>query len=384
MKPWQYAQAVDAVRHLFAMIGSPVAEAVDWQFWRDSAKELPPQHPTLARHSAEPVQTDSGSPSPGSPSEAVASLTAVIRQRNYSIRTEQAYRAWVERFLRFSRGVDPRSVGAQEVRAFLQSLAVEGRVSASTQNQALNALVFFYERVLRQPLGDLGGFARAKRPRRLPLVLSRGEVARLIEKLEGVHGLMGALLYGTGMRLMECVRLRVKDVDFDYRQIVVRDGKGQKDRVVPLPQKLVDPLHQHLDKVRALHEDDLAQGAGAVFLPDALERKYPGAARQWGWQYVFPSGRLSVDPRSGAARRHHLHENGLQKAMHRAARAAGFAKPVNCHALRHSFATHVLESGYDIRTVQELLGHADVGTTMIYTHVLNRGGQGVRSPLDSL
>jgi len=272
--------------------------------------------------------------------------------------------------------------GAGQVKAFLQALAVVGRVAASTQNQALNALVFFYDQVLEQPLGELGAFARAKRPQRLPVVLSRDEVMRLLTGLHGMHATMGALLYGTGMRLMECVRLRVKDVDFGYGQIVVRDGKGQKDRVVPLPVRLVEPLRAHLEKMRGLHRDDLVLGAGAVFLPDALARKYPNAAREWGWQYVFPASRLAADPRDGTVRRHHLHETSLQKAVRAATRAAGIEKPVSCHALRHSFATHMLEGGYDIRTVQELLGHSDVKTTMIYTHVLNRGGLGVVSPLD--
>ena len=243
---------------------------------------------------------------------------------------------------------------------------------------------FFYSQALEQPLGVLGSFIRAKRPQRLPVVLTRGEVLRLLDQLEGTYRLMASLLYGTGMRLMECLRLRVKDVDFAYRQIVVRDGKGQKDRVTPLPDKLIEPLRAHLEQVKVLHEADLSQGNGEVFLPSALARKYPNAAREWGWQYVFPSGRLSVDPRSGAIRRHHLHENGLQKAVKQAATVARLTKPANCHALRHSFATHLLETGYDIRTVQELLGHSDVSTTMIYTHVLNRGGKGVVSPLDAI
>jgi integron integrase len=270
------------------------------------------------------------------------------------------------------------------VTAFLEDLAVRGNVAASTQNQALNALVFLYQQVLGRAPEQYGQFTRAKRPKRLQVVLDRGEVRRLLEGLDGTQHLMAALLYGTGMRLMECVRLRVQDVDFEYHQLAVRDGKGQKDRVVPLPQRLEAPLRAHLDRVRELHRSDLANGFGEVFLPGALARKSPKAPREWVWQYVFPSSRLSVDPRSGKTRRHHVHENGLQKAVKAAAQRAGIHKRVNCHCLRHSFATHLLESGYDIRTVQELLGHADVSTTMIYTHVLNRGGQGVLSPLDGL
>jgi integron integrase len=261
---------------------------------------------------------------------------------------------------------------------------VRGKVSACTQSQALNALVFLYRQVLGRSLDELGDFARAKRPKRLPVALERSEVARLLSGIGGTQHLIAALLYGTGMRLMECVRLRVQDVDFRYHQIVVRDGKGQKDRVVPLPERLEEPLQTHLQAVRGLHEQDLAQGYGEAFLPDALARKWPNAPRERIWQYVFPSGRVSVDPRSGKTRRHHVHENGLQKALKAAAQRAGIPKRVNCHCLRHSFATHLLESGYDIRTVQELLGHAGMSTTMIYTHVLNRGGQGVRTPLDGL
>jgi integron integrase len=284
----------------------------------------------------------------------------------------------------FCGDVDPAQLDADRIVAFLEDLAVRGQVSASTQNQALNALVFLYKQVLGVELGTLDEFVRAKRPKRLPVVLERGEVARLLNALEGTQQLMASLLYGTGMRLMEAVRLRVQDVDFAYRQILVRDGKGQKDRVVPLPTRLEAALQEQLSKTRLLHQQDLDQGYGEVFLPDALARKWPNAHKEWIWQYLFPSGRLSVDPRSGKTRRHHLHENGLQKAIKVAAQRAGINKKVNCHCLRHSFATHLLESGYDIRTVQELLGHADVSTTMIYTHVLNRGGQGVRSPLDHL
>ncbi|MDF1614340.1 integron integrase [Desulfurivibrio alkaliphilus] len=314
-------------------------------------------------------------------------LVLAIRRRRYAIRTEQAYLAWACRYLRFLEEREPAVAGEVEIASFLQKLAVEGRVAASTQSQALNALVFFYREAVGREVGELADFVRAKRPRRLPVVLSRAETARLLEALREIsalHHLMASLLYGTGLRLMECVRLRVQDVDFDLGQIMVRDGKGQKDRVVPLPQGVQAPLRDHLAEVRRLHEEDLAQGLGEVYLPEALARKYPNAPREWGWQFVFPSGRLSTDPRSGVVRRHHIHENGLQKSIKKATLAAGLTKRVNCHALRHSFATHLLAAGYDIRTVQELLGHADVSTTMIYTHVLNRGGQGVVSPLDVL
>jgi integron integrase len=311
-------------------------------------------------------------------------LIAEIRRRGYSIRTEQAYVPWVDRFLTFCAQADPRDVGVSEVLTFLQHLAVTRQTAANTQNQARHALAFLYEHVLHQPLENLDGLVRAKRPQRLPVVLTRLEVATLLAALQGTHGLMAALLYGTGMRLMECIRLRVQDIDFAYHQIVVRDGKGQKDRVVPLPQRPVETLQHHLEQVKRVHQDDLQQGYGAVFLPNALARKYPHAPQEWAWQYVFPSARLSADPRSGVIRRHHVHENGLPKAVAKAARHAALHKRVNPHTLRHSFATHLLEDGYDIRTVQELLGHADVSTTMIYTHVLNRGGKGVRSPLDGL
>jgi integron integrase len=400
---WQFVQTVDAIQNLLVTARAPVAEQVDWGFWRDSAQSLELDHPTIAREapSVRPGKADDQRMSGiqfKQKQNAVSRLDAVreshrallermvaeIRRRKYSIRTEQAYEAWVCRFILFCDNRDPADLDAGRIRAFLEDLAVRGNVAASTQNQALNALAFLFMQVLGRSLDELGDFVRAKRPKRLTVVLRRGEVARLLAGIEGAQHLMAALLYGTGMRLMECVRLRVQDIDFPYHQIVVRDGKGQKDRVVPLPAKLGQPLQEQLEKVRALHAQDLAQGFGEVFLPDALARKWPNAPREWIWQYVFPSGRLSVDPRSGKMRRHHVHENGLQKAIKAAAGRAGLTKRVNCHCLRHSFATHLLESGYDIRTVQELLGHADVSTTMIYTHVLNRGGQGVRSPLDGL
>ncbi len=394
MAEWQYCQTVAAIQHVFLMGEVAWAQHFDWAYWKMSARTLPVTHPTLAREAAtvtmpaKTPHTQTGSVSLArvrdTHAPSLEALMAGIRRRGYSIRTERAYESWVTRYLAFSGNADPCGLRHTEVMAFLQHLAVERQVTASTQNQALNALVFFYQHVLRQPLGDLDGLVRAKRPQRLPVVLTRTEVGKLLAHMHGTHGLMASLLYGTGMRLMDCIRLRVKDIDFAYNQIVVRDGKGQKDRVVPLPQRLVEPLQQHLGTVKRLHQADLAQGYGAVYMPHALARKYPQAPTEWGWQYVFPSARLSVDPRRGAIRRHHVHENGLQKAVKQAAQEAALTKLANCHSLRHSFATHLLENGYDIRTVQELLGHADVSTTMIYTHVLNRGGKGVCSPLDGL
>ena len=305
----------------------------------------------------------------------------VLRSRQYAFRTEEAYRDWVLRFLVFS-GAEPGVVTDEQVGAFLSHLAIERQVSLSTQKQALNALAFYFKEVLGRPL-DLDGFRMARRTRKLPVVLSRDEVQRLLEAMDGTHALLARLMYGTGMRLMEAVRLRVQDVDFEREMILVRDGKGRKDRVVPLPKRCRKPLKAQLEVRRRQFEQDQEAGDLHVFLPVALARKYPHASQDWRWQFVFASGRVSRDPRSGQRRRHHLHETGLQKAIQRGARQAGLAKRVNSHALRHSFATHLLEAGYDIRTVQELLGHADVSTTMIYTHVLNRPGMPpVVSPAD--
>jgi integron integrase len=310
-------------------------------------------------------------------------LRTEIRHRHYSYRTETTYLDWVRRFVAFHDYADPRPLDpAVAVRAYLDYLAVTREVSASTQNQALNALVFFYRETLRLTFGAMEEFTHAKRPRHVPTVLSREEVERLLSRMQGVPALMAGLLWGGGLRLMECVRLRVKDVDFAARQITVRDGKGQKDRVTMLPERYAALLGEHLARVRAQYEADLAQGHGEVYLWPALERKYPNAPREWVWQYVFPAKSLSVDPRSGKVRRHHINETLLQKAVKEASRASGIAKVVGCHTLRHSFATRLLQLNYDIRTVQELLGHADVSTTMIYTHVLNRPGLAVRSPAD--
>ncbi len=305
-----------------------------------------------------------------------------IRLKHYSIRTEQTYVDWIKRFILFHGKHHPKDMGAQEVEAFLTHLAVEGRVAASTQNQAKSALLFLYKEVLGIELPWLDNVTQAKAPKRLPVVLTREEVQAVLARLEGTHWLIASLLYGSGLRIMEGLRLRVKDVELTRREILVRDGKGFKDRVTMLPTALLAPLKIHLQRVKLLHEQDLAAGYGAVHLPYALDKKYPNAGREWAWQYIFPSANLSVDPRSDETRRHHLQDQAVQRAVKQAVRTAGLTKPATPHTFRHSFATHLLESGYDIRTVQELLGHSDVSTTMIYTHVLNRGGRGVVSPLD--
>ena len=312
----------------------------------------------------------------------LAQVREQIRLKHYSIRTEHVYCEWVKRFIRFHLYRHPAEMGASEVEAFLTDLAVRRNVSASTQNQALAALLFLYKQVLKLDLPWLGEVVRAKKPVRLPVVLSIAEVQQLMAQLHGDIWLIASLLYGSGMRLMEVLRLRVKDVDFSRQAILIRDGKGMKDRITVLPQRLQLPLKQHLLAVRARHQLELDAGRGDVYLPFALAKKYPNAPREWGWQYVFPASGLSVDPRSGAVRRHHLDEKRVQRTFKRAVEAAGILKLATPHTLRHCFATHLLESGQDIRTVQELLGHADVKTTMIYTHVLNRGGLAVLSPLD--
>ena len=309
-----------------------------------------------------------------------------IRLKHYSIRTEQAYTDWIKRYILYFDKVHPKDLGAAEVEAFLTHLAVARNVSANTQNQAKSALLFLYKEVLGSELPWLDDVQQAKTPKRLPVVLTQDEVSKILSRLEGTQHLVVSLLYGTGMRILEALRLRVKDVDFARKEILIRDGKGFKDRVTMLPLSLIAPLKAHLEKVKNLHEADLAKGYGAVYMPQALGKKYPYAAHDWAWQYVFPSGKLSVDPRSDDAviRRHHVQDQAIQRAVRQAVVDAGIVKPATPHTFRHSFATHLLESGYDIRTVQELLGHSDVATTMIYTHVLNKGGCGVSSPLDIL
>ena len=305
-----------------------------------------------------------------------------IRLRHLSLRTEEAYLGWIRRFILFHHKRHPNDMGAEEVQVFLSHLAVHAQVAASTQNVALNALLFLYRYVLHQPWPELGPIAHAKRPRRLPTVFTQEEVVAVLAQLHGTSLLMASLLYGAGLCLMECLQLRVKDLDFASQQIIVRNGQGTQDRLTLLPQTLVAPLQRHLIKVQALHEEDVAEGYGDAYLPYALARTSPNAGQAWGWQYVFPTAKRTRDPRSGVERRGHVSATVLQKVVKEAVQRAGIAKYGTCQTLRHSFATHLLEHGYDIRTVQELLGHKDVKTTMVYTHVLQRGGKGVRSPLD--
>lgn len=310
-------------------------------------------------------------------------MRAVIRLHHYSLRTEQSYIHWVKRFILYHKKRHPSEMGEREITGFLTYLAVNRKVSASTQNQALSAILFLYKKVLNLKLEWLDGVVRARRPQHLPVILARNEIKQILEEMQGVNGLIANMLYGTGMRKMECLRLRVQDVDFSYRQIVVRSGKGDKDRITVMPDILIDPLLKHLEKVRRTHNNDLDEGYGEVYLPYALERKYPNAGKSWKWQFIFPATRRSVDPYTGLIRRHHWYETNISRAIREALHKTGINKRVSVHTLRHSFATHLLEDGYDIRTVQELLGHKDVKTTQIYTHVLNKGSRGVRSPLDN-
>ena len=309
-------------------------------------------------------------------------VRSLIRTRHYSIRTEEAYIYWIRQYIYFHSKQHPSTLGLPEIRAFLSFLAVDRNVASSTQRQAASAILFLYRDVLGHQIDWVEGVEQANKSSHLPVVFTKQEAQAVLHHLDGTKLLMASLLYGCGLRLMECIRLRVKDVDFGYKQIIVRDGKGAKDRVTMLPDVLADPLLRHLDKVKALHQQDLREGFGRVHPPFALAKKYPGANLEFGWQYVFPAAKRSVDPRSGKERRHHIAETVLQRAVKQAIRDAGIRKPASCHTFRHSFAPHLLDAGYDIRTVQELLGHKHVSTTMIYTHVLNRGGKGVRSPLE--
>jgi len=308
----------------------------------------------------------------------------LIRRRHYSLRTEEAYVNWIKRFILFHDKRHPKDMGKLEIEAFLNDLVLKRGVAAATQAQALNAIVFLYKQVLDIDLGEFDALRKSSKPKRLPVVLSVAEVGHILALMDGRNALMAKLLYGAGLRLMECVRLRVQDIDFDYGQLHVRNGKGQKDRVTTLPTSLFAALQEQLEKAYLIHESDLSDGFGDVYLPNALAGKYLYAGKEWVWQYVFPASKRSIDPISGTERRHHIDEKVLQRAVKKAVIASKIPKRASCHTFRHSFATHLLENGYDIRTVQELLGHSDVKTTMIYTHVLNQGGKGVKSPLDLL
>jgi integron integrase len=371
---WQVRQADKALRLLYQEVLK-----VDWA--AEWAVPLPLEEAAESVPSAE-LGTRTVFAEWGLWEGALVRMVKSLRYLHYSYRTEQTYVEWAVRFVRGLREREPTGVGAGEVKTFLERLAVEGKVSASTQNQALNALVFFFREGLQRAFGELGEFERAKRSRRLPVVLTREEVRRVLGRMEGQNLLMAQLLYGGGLRLMECARLRVKDVDFEQCVITVRDGKGAKDRVTMLPGSTAEPLQRHLKAVRRQHEADVEAGHGEVYLPAGLARKWPNAGSEWAWHWVFPSERLSVDPRTNKVRRHHVSETGIQTAIKAALWEAEVHKPASCHSLRHSFATHLLDAGYDIRTVQELLGHKDVTTTQIYTHVLSKPGMGVRSPLD--
>jgi len=400
LEEWQFVQIITALRILFVeLVKSDWVKDFPWDEWISQATSLSDDHTTLARdyqsektmYLAKSLEIKSNK-NEGLFKQVYAlypqhieSLVKHIRLKNYSVRTEQSYVDWVLRYIRFHSMKDPASLSEDDISQFLEFLVIKRRVASSTQSQALNGLIFFYKTVLGIKLSNNIKFTRSKKPKKLPVVLSKNEIVKLLGHINHpTQQLMANILYGCGMRLMECVRLRILDVDFDYQQILVRDGKGKKDRVVPMPEKIMEGLKGQIEKVNVLHREDLSEGFGSVYIPDALARKYPNAEKELRWQYVFPSTKISTDPRSGKVRRHHIHENGLQKYIKRAAEETGILKKVNCHALRHSFATHLLENGYDIRTVQELLGHADVSTTMIYTHVLNKPGVTVTSPLDML
>lgn len=390
LSSWQFRQLLHALKlFLVSLCHLSWAAEFDWDYWQGAAQKLPDNHATVARDYTElSIQFSTSS------STSVQALSAShrvlleqliyrLRAGNYAIRTEQTYVNWIQRFLQFHTGVDSNDLADDHARHYLEYLAVERRVATNTQAVTLNALSFLYRKVLDKQL-DVQGFKLANRPRRLPVVLTADEITSLLKQMHGLYGLLAGLQYGTGMRLMEVIRLRVQDIDLGYQHIVIRNAKGNKDRLVPLPECYQQQLLTQIDFVSNQHAFDLEQSHGEVYLPDALSRKYPNAAKELRWQYLFPASRVSTDPCTGAIRRHHLHETSLQKKIKQAASDAKLLKRVSSHTLRHSFATHLLENGYDIRTVQELLGHSDVSTTMIYTHVLNKPGLAVRSPADLL
>jgi len=397
---WQFRQILLTIKILFTeMVHVDWGKEYAWEMWDKKAGILKSANKTVKDFSSDDLKRLKESLSDKNDSskglfkkvfarypEYIERLVKSIRLQHYSIRTEEAYLGWFMRFLSFHKMKDPAELLEKDIEEYLEFLVFKRKVSSSTQSQALNALVYFYKSVLDRELSDCIEFTRSKKPRRLPVVLSSNEVNKLLSLMndKSMHSLLASLMYGCGMRLMECVRLRILDVDFDYQQILVREAKGKKDRVVPMPKKIADRLQAQIEVVKVLHQGDVERGYGTVFMPEALLRKFPSYEKDIKWQYVFPANTISKDPRTGIMRRHHLHESVVQKYVKRLADKAGFNKRVTCHVLRHSFATHLLENGYDIRTVQELLGHADVSTTMIYTHVLNKPGVTVTSPLDML
>ncbi len=383
---WQKVQVIDAIKLLFLSIHSPLEKEVDWEYWKMSCKALEKDHATVARNNTplnEETSTDLMADA-GKYSNEISQVIYIVRVKGFSIRTEKTYVYWVSRFLTFNSNCEPAQLGDDSVVAYLSYLAVKKGVSPSTQAVALNAISFYFKAVLKRELGDVRQFVKAKPRKKLPVILTNGEVIKMLNALEGVQKLLVSLMYGSGLRLMEAVRLRIHDIDFGYQQIIVRAAKGNKERVVPLPVKVVEPLKAHLAMVKVMHEEDIDNGLGSVYMPAELVKKFGKSDKKWIWQYVFPSTKLAVDPKSGAVRRHHLHESTLQKTVRNTARKVGIEKRVSCHTLRHSYATHVLEQGMDIRTVQELLGHSDVSTTMIYTHTANFAKGKTSSPLDSL
>ncbi len=384
---WVFRQKVDALRLLFChLLKFSWAKSFDWNMWSVGAESLGKDQPSV-EYSYRMI--DKGVDEAGNYlakifPEIYRKFLVAIRMPDYSINTEKSYLSWIVRFLRFHPERHPYNFSEPDVASFLEHLAIKRKVAGATQAQALNALVFFFARVLERPLGEIGPFKRPQRPKRIPTVLSPNEMQSILSHLRGMTGLMVHLMYGTGLRVTECVRLRILDLDFEYRNIVVRQSKGKKDRSVPMPDMLVEHLQRQIQFVQEQHMRDSAAGCGTVYIPEALSRKYPNAKNELRWRYLFPANRLARDPRSDVVRRHHIHQTVVQKAIRQAAMKAGIVKRVTSHTMRHSFATHLLESGADIRTVQELLGHSDVSTTMIYTHVVGRGGHAARSPLDRL
>lgn len=392
MQDWQLLHHIEALHILFArIVKSPWTTSYNWEALKEKCRPLEFNHGTVARDNIAvkpqpaPKAAEAGNAAPLDRPALLDALRASIRTHGYSIRTEQSYVEWTNRFLKYMPHINAADMTADHVSHYLSYLSTQRRVTASTQKQALCSIVYLLRYVLQKDIGKFADFVKASTPRRLPVVLSKTEVKTVLQGIsDPTYALMAGILYGSGLRITECLRLRIKDVDFDYQQIHIFNGKGNKDRVVPLPKSQRAALEQQITQVQQLHQEDTARGFGEVYIPQALSRKYPNAKNELRWQYLFPSTKLSIDPRSNCTRRHHLHESGLQKSVKKAADSAGVSKRVTSHTFRHSFATHLLEAGYDIRTVQELLGHADVSTTMIYTHVLNKPGVTVNSPIDNL